>query len=340
MGICVSHTAYADCGANFLNGVEPKLLQAPAADRPHLLCFTSYAVLESGETRTAVWSAESLTRDKVMAARELGRDNTFHAEDAIVQSDRAELQDYARSGWDRGHMTPSGDMPDAQSQAESFSLANMIPQAPKNNRRIWEHIEASTRRLATSTGGVYVVTGPGYTSAKPNWLNDRVRIPDLVWKAVYVPGRGAGAYVVRNDAGNDYAVVSIAEMTRLSGVDPFPGLSASMRDTAYALPSPTPHQGEDKDVLIAEATLLGRAGDQTQVAASSGRGASRSGEVREAREDREGRSRSSREPRESRVHQPGYEPIDILATLESAIEETGRMLWRWIGRWAREVAGA
>ena len=336
--ICsASSDVWADCRTNFLDGVEPKPLQAPGTDRPHLLCFTSYAVLESGETRTAVWSAEALTRDKVSAAHDITRDNTFHAEDAIGQADRAELGDYTRSGRDRGHMTPSGDMPDVQSQAESFSLANMIPQAPKNNRRIWEHIEASTRRLATSTGQVYVVTGPGYTSAKPNWLNARVRIPELVWKAVYVPDRGAGAYLVRNDAGNDYSVVSIAEITRISGVDPFPSLSASMRETAYALPSPTPHQGEGKDVRVAEATLLGRASDETQVAAAeSGGGRARARDGRIERAERADRDPATRERRARRVE---YQPIDIFATLESAIEESGRLLRRWIAQVMREALG-
>jgi endonuclease G len=255
---CVASTARADCHDHFAGGVEPKTLSSPAADRPHLLCFTSYAVLSSGVTRTAVWSAEALSRESVLAAGNLPRDNVFHAEDSIARSDRAELGDYAKSGWDRGHMAPSGDMPDAQSQAESFSLANMIPQAPQNNRRLWEHIESTMRRFAKSSGNVYIVTGPGYTSAKANLLNGRVRIPDLVWKAVYVPQRGAAAYLVRNDSGRDYSVVSIAEITRITGIDPFPSLDTSDRQTAIELPSPSPHKGEGKDIKVAQTTLLGR----------------------------------------------------------------------------------
>ncbi|WP_158602020.1 DNA/RNA non-specific endonuclease [Pararobbsia silviterrae] len=305
-------------------------------DDVHLLCFRSFTVLESGTTRTAVWSAEALTRDHVLAARELRRDNVFHAEDAIAPSDRAELGDYVRSGWDRGHMTPSGDMPDAESQAESFSLANMIPQAPRNNRRLWEHIEASTRTLAKSAGEVYVVTGPGYTSAKPSWLNGRVRIPDLVWKAVYVPHQGAGAYLVRNDAGRDYAIVSIADMTRLTGIDPFPSLAASMRQTPYGLPSPTPHRGEDADVRVAVASLLGR-GETVDVASS--RDGAGVGAVK--REGRRRRRETAHDDGEDRASAPlgrrTWVPIDILATLESAIEQTGQMLWQWLDRAWRDA---
>jgi endonuclease G len=57
-------------------------------------------------------------------------------------------------------MTPSGDMPDARAQEQSFSLANMVPQAPMLNRGVWERIESAVRRLARREDGIYVVTGP------------------------------------------------------------------------------------------------------------------------------------------------------------------------------------
>ena len=59
-----------------------------------------------------------------------------------------------------GTCRPSGDMPDEDSQQESFSLANMVPQAPKLNRGVWEGIERAVRRMAGRQGELYVVTGP------------------------------------------------------------------------------------------------------------------------------------------------------------------------------------
>ena len=72
---------------------------------------------------------------------------------------RAELKDYAKSGYDRGHMTPSADMPTPSSQEESFSLANMVPQDHYNNTGIWSNIESATRYLAKKKGSLYIITG-------------------------------------------------------------------------------------------------------------------------------------------------------------------------------------
>jgi endonuclease G len=169
-------STFANCADNFVAHVEPRVTQA-LSQRSHLLCFNSYAALESGITKTGLWSAEQLTREHVLSARGLPRNNDFHAEESIASGDRAELVDYEHShGYDRGHLTPSGDAPDAHSQGQTFTLGNMVPQAAADNRKIWEHIEYSTRVLAKQVGAIYVVTGPGFTSREPRLLNDRVQL--------------------------------------------------------------------------------------------------------------------------------------------------------------------
>ena len=95
------------------------------------------------------------------------------------------LADYARSGYDRGHMSPSGDMATPNAQHQSFSLANMIPQHPCNNEVLWEGIESAVRDLASAEGEIYVVTGPIYEGTDIPFLNGRVGVPSRIYKAVY-----------------------------------------------------------------------------------------------------------------------------------------------------------
>ena len=54
--------------------------------------------------------------------------------------------------YDCGHMIPSGDMPGAEAQQQSFSLVNIVPQTPHLDRDVWEGIESAVRRLAEDPG--------------------------------------------------------------------------------------------------------------------------------------------------------------------------------------------
>ncbi|MBB5694390.1 DNA/RNA non-specific endonuclease [Muricoccus pecuniae] len=147
------------CPEHFAFGSAPEILRPALAAQVRELCFEGYAVLHSGVSRTPLAVAEHLTRAWMAGARKVRREGSFHDEDRLPPDERARLSDYARSGFDRGHMAPSGDMATPTPMAESFSLANIVPQHPASNRCLWEGIETSVRRLATEEGEVYVVTG-------------------------------------------------------------------------------------------------------------------------------------------------------------------------------------
>ena len=231
--------AAAGCPEHFAGGSEPALVDPRRATRARELCFRAYAVLHSGLTRTPLWSAEHLTAERVEAARGVERTNLFHAEERLPPDERAELADYARSGYDRGHLAPSGDMPDERSQAESFSLANMVPQARKLNAGLWAAIEIAVRQRVRRGGDLYIVTGPIFQGGDLRALRGRVVVPTAVFKAVYDPERGtAGAYLAPNRDDADWEAVSIARLRELSGIDVFPSLPEETKAAAPRLPKP------------------------------------------------------------------------------------------------------
>jgi endonuclease G, mitochondrial len=233
----------ADCTLQYADATQPAITNPAVAKKTRLLCYDGYALMHSGVSRTPVWAAEHLTAERVNAARQLKRQNDFHAEDRLPQSDRAELEDYVHSGFDRGHMAPSGDMPSQQAQHESFSLANMIPQNPNNNQTLWEAIEETTRNLARSDGEVYVVSGPLFEGGSLQRLNGRVLVPSSVFKAIYDPVRKqAGVYVTPNAEGMEYQTMSLAELEQRVHIDPFPKLPADIKQTKMDLPVPQSHR--------------------------------------------------------------------------------------------------
>ena len=143
------------CSDHFVHGEAPRITNPKLDNKAETLCFNVFSVLHSGITRTPLWSAEHLQAENIAAAQELSRENSFHSESRLPSSQRAELSDYSRSGYDRGHMAPNGDMPDRDSQRDSFSLANIVPQDGENNRNLWAGIEGAVRKMAKKEGDLY-----------------------------------------------------------------------------------------------------------------------------------------------------------------------------------------
>jgi endonuclease G len=243
LALCAAWSARAGgCDSFFADGQPPVLLDAKLAQRTTPLCNEAYAALASGITRGSLWSAERLTAQGLAGAQATAREGRFHEEERLPVDDRALLSDYTRSGYDRGHMTPSGDMPDAVAQQQSFSLANVVPQAPALNRGVWEGIEGAVRRLADRQGTLYVVTGPAFQGTQLRSLKGRVLVPTATWKAIYDPDLGgAAAYHCTNVSRPKCAYLSIAALERETGIDPFPAVPNTIKQVAMRLPAPEPN---------------------------------------------------------------------------------------------------
>ena len=227
------------CPGLFAEGRVPALTNPKLAAQTTPLCFEAFAVLHSGVTRTPLYSAEHLTRGSVADARAVARDDSFHEEKRLPPDGRASLEDYVRSGYDRGHLAPAGDMPTVNAQAESFSLANIVPQNRVLNRGVWADIEEGVRRLATRRGSIFVVTGVIFSGDSVQEIKGGVLVPTQLFKALYDPASGqAGAYLAPNDGSKSWRAVSIDDLTQVAGIDVFPALPAAARSAAMSLPDP------------------------------------------------------------------------------------------------------
>jgi endonuclease G len=228
----------AVCPDQFYNAAQPMAQDEQRFDKTMLICYESFAVLHSGKTRGPLWSAEVLTEEKVEGSDRISRRALFHIEKALPLKERSSVSDYTDSGWDKGHMTPADDMPTASAQRESFSMANMVPQNPKNNQILWRAIENSTRKLAKQHKKIYVVTGPIF-SRSSKVLNGRVTIPDAIFKAIYIPSENSAAvYTSMNTSQIRYRTISVAELERQIGFDVFPDVSPEVKAIRMKLPVP------------------------------------------------------------------------------------------------------
>ena len=233
----------ASCPVHYLDGRSPEIRNQKLSAATRELCYGVFGVMHSGVTRTPLWSAEYVRADNLKRAQGLDRDDKFHAEQRLPRNQRAELKDYARSGFDRGHLAPNANMPDRRTQHESFSLANMVPQDRDHNRHIWAPIEGAVRTMAKKEGELYVITGPAFLGANLKQVGN-VIVPSHLYKVVYSPRqRAGGAWFVANESDAKPQTMTIAKLERRIGIDLVPSLSAQQKAVMLKLPKTTKRKG-------------------------------------------------------------------------------------------------
>ena len=217
---------FSNCTHFFAKAKPPVVIDRPSH---RALCYDAFAILHSGESKTAVYVEQKLNRETVADANEKRKDKFFE-DFRLPSAERATLEDYKNSGWSRGHMAPAGDMPTVRAMAQSFSLANMGPQAAKHYGGAWANsVEQATRKYAgRATGNVYVITGPVYAPSIAQSAGigaGQVKVPTYLFKLVYDEdqNRAWALWHLNDDATRGSRPISYVELVKRTGVNFLPG---------------------------------------------------------------------------------------------------------------------
>lgn len=236
-----SHAAFDACRDYFPNQTPPRVSASPGQTRD--LCMSDFAILHSGESKTAVFVVEKLNRARLIDAQDEKRTDDFYEEARLPSSHRARLADYKESGYDRGHLVPAADMPTPEAMAQSFSLANMVPQASENNRGIWaKNVEKPTRQyVMRAKGDVFVFTGPVFPDRPETIGSGRVWVPSHLYKLVYdaAENRAWAFWVENRDEARMSRPISYEELVRRVGIEFLPGIKPALGGGAVAGSTPS-----------------------------------------------------------------------------------------------------
>ncbi|MFL5764879.1 MAG: DNA/RNA non-specific endonuclease [Bacteroidia bacterium] len=189
----------------------------------------AYALCYEEKYEQARWVAYRLTSAMVEKSAEERTDD--FREDKEVPTGSASPDDYKKSGYDRGHLCPAGDMAwSERSMSESFYMSNMSPQAPKFNRGIWKTLESDVRDWAGRFDELYIVAGGVLKDSLETIGEDKVAVPKYFYKVILDvkgPEKKAIAFVMPNEGSKnsvfDYAV-TIDSVERLTDINFFPAL--------------------------------------------------------------------------------------------------------------------
>ena len=191
---------------------------------------TSYTLSFNKETNLPNWIAWQLDKEKLVE-RVSRKRYSFKPDPDINPLQAVVTQDYANSGYDRGHMCPAGDSRwSGEAMKESFYMTNICPQHPNLNGGDWHELEQACRRWAEKDK-LYIVCGPIlYKKAlnPPIGKEHQIRVPDAFFKVI-LTGVEKGnpraiGFIYKNSAGNrplDSYVNSIDQVERITGLDFF-----------------------------------------------------------------------------------------------------------------------
>jgi endonuclease G, mitochondrial len=173
------------------------------------------------------------------------RQNDFRPDPSLPQNwYEVTPTDYARSGFDRGHLCPSSDR-DAtiEENQETFFMTNMTPQAPDHNQNIWKNLEEYERLLTEQGNEVYIIAGTiGEGGTGSNGFvtkigkNENITVPASLWKIIVVLPVGQNdvqrinenTKIIAVNIPNENSIgtnswknyrVSVDELERLTGYD-------------------------------------------------------------------------------------------------------------------------
>ncbi|OFX58736.1 MAG: hypothetical protein A2046_17125 [Bacteroidetes bacterium GWA2_30_7] len=209
----------------------------PATDSSDQIIKHSYYTLSYVEEwEQPKWVAYKLTSEMVKGKTQ--RVNDFRI-DTLVKTSSATLEDYLKSGYDKGHLCPAGDMKfSKQAMSETFYMSNMSPQKPYFNRGIWKKLEAFVRQKALSKNLLYIVTG-GIISDTAKYIGaNKVSVPESYYKVIYCPNMPDCpmiAFVLKNEKSKQQLSIftlTVDSLEKLTKIDFFSALPDSL-ETNY-----------------------------------------------------------------------------------------------------------
>jgi endonuclease G len=209
----------------------------------YLMVKNQYALSYSNTKGTANWVAWQLNKSWLGDAE---RQNNFRPDNTLPAGwVRITPSMYSASGYDRGHIAPSGDRSlTVEDNSSTFLMTNMMPQTPDNNRNTWGNLEDYCRELVSQGKELYIVAGPFGSLGEP--LKGKVTVPQTTWKVVVVldsPGSGlegitANTRVIavnipnQEELNNDWRAykVSVDELEKITNYDFLSNVSPNIQE--------------------------------------------------------------------------------------------------------------
>jgi len=155
-----------------------------AEDCDQVLDKGEYFICYNYKVKGARYVGYELDGSKVNAVN-IKKRPEFYSDKDIPKRFRTYDYDYRGTGLDRGHVQNDANSDYSyRSLNAAYTMANIIPQYPKVNRKTWVKAEKYERLVATKLGKVTVINGIEYSGDIHYLGSSKIVIPSGFWKRI------------------------------------------------------------------------------------------------------------------------------------------------------------
>ena len=255
--VCTGRPAAASTGGHLTLGNPTNAVTSTTAPTNYLISRAQYALSYNRDAGIINWASWHLGLSDFGSTPR----GDFLTDTSLPSGwYRVTSNDYTGSGYDRGHMVPSGDRTASTADNDAvFYMTNIIPQAADNNQGPWADLEVYSRTLVESGNELYIISGGA--GQLGTIAGGKVRVPARTWKIIVVLPEGSNdlarittaTRVIAVNLPNVQGIRTVPWQNYLTTVDAIealtgadflsaldPSLQASIEARVDGAPAPTP----------------------------------------------------------------------------------------------------
>ncbi|AYE36279.1 DNA/RNA non-specific endonuclease [Borrelia turcica IST7] len=202
-----------------------------------------YSLGYAESARQAEWVAYLLKREMVELAltllkeKKIKRSSKFF-EDKDIKGIAPKLNDYLKSGYDRGHIVSSADMSFSEdAMRDTYFLSNISPQQRDFNSGIWLKLEKLVREWTILKGKIYIISAGILTENKGFIGKSKILVPKSFYKIMLSLNDDNSydiiSFIIPNEKAKDLNlrnyVVNVYSIEEKTSIDFFEKLDAGLK---------------------------------------------------------------------------------------------------------------
>ena len=154
----------------------------PTSTTHQIIKHDFYTLSYNEKYEQAEWVAYELTPNHI---KYFNRKRPYFIYDKKVKTRSANYRNYKKSGYDKGHLVPAGDMRFSNNAFnDTFFTSNISPQNHQFNAGLWNRLEQKVRYWTKKYGNLYIITGGVLNANLKSIGEEHVAVPKQFYKII------------------------------------------------------------------------------------------------------------------------------------------------------------